>query len=465
MEFKELNIDIELIKQLERNGITTPTKIQAQVIPDAIAGKDIEAQSETGSGKTLAFAIPIVEKIEKGAGIQALVLAPTRELAKQITDEFMKFPGSKRLFTLPVYGGASINNQIRYLPRTEIVVGTPGRIIDLIERGELNFKKLKVLVLDEADRMLDMGFVKDIERIIKCVPHKVQTMLFSATYPSEIRMICKRYLQNPKKVVVESTLQKGKLLEYYYDIKQNEKFSLLVHLLKNQEKDLTLIFCKTKIMTDKLGRMLRSVGVKASALHGDMSQNRRELVTKDFKEGRIDILVATDVAARGLHIDDISHVYNYDLPDTVDTYTHRIGRTARAGKTGTSISLVCDFDHENFDRIMRYKSRDIKKMDIPQFEKINVQMKDDRRKDERNQGHKKRFGHKNHEGMNWNNRNRQHGRNEGERRENREGNNDGERRSDDRRDNDRPRHSHGGGFGGQRRGYGVRPNDRPRRGN
>lgn len=456
MEFKEFNIHTDLIEQLKRNGITTPTKIQQECIPDAMKGMDIEAQSETGSGKTLAFAIPMVEMIQKGAGIQGLVLAPTRELAKQITDEFTKFSGNKRIYTLPVYGGASIMGQIRELPRTEIVVGTPGRIIDLMERGNLNFKNLKMLVLDEADRMLDMGFVNDIEYLMKSLPKKVQTMLFSATYPPEIKMISKKYMKNPKKVVIETTLQKGKLLEYYYDVKQQDKFSLLVHLLKTQEKDLTLIFCKTKIMTDKLGRNLRNAGIKASALHGDLTQNKRELVTDDFKEGRIEILVATDVAARGLHIDNISHVYNYDLPDTADTYTHRIGRTARAGKTGTSISLVCDFDHDNFSRIMRYRSKSIQKMVTPAFERI--QMKQDDRQREHNG--RPRFGQRNHEGGRprfggRSNDRPRHGGGSG----NRES---GEGRSSER--NDRPQRSNSGGFGGQRSYGGVRPNDRPRRG-
>jgi len=390
-----MNINKDIVEALAKTGITKPTKIQEEVIPSLLAGMDIQAQSETGSGKTLAFAIPMIEKFEKGRGIQGLVLAPTRELARQITDEFLKFSKAKKLFVLPVYGGASMNAQIRDIPKAEVVVGTPGRILDLVKRNELKFDKIKMLVLDEADRMLDMGFVVDIEKIMRSIPKGSQTMFFSATYPPEIKDIVKRHLKNPKRVVVQSTIEKGKLLQYYCDVRQSDKFSALVHLLKKEQSDLCLVFCKTKRMTESVSKNLYKQGIRAKALNGDMSQSQRDHVVEEFKNGRINILVATDVAARGLHVEGISHVYNYDAPDTPETYTHRIGRTARAGKTGSSISIVCDFDHDNFGRIMRYRGNEIQKMNLGEFEKIAFQNTSSSGGSDRGRS---RFGQRNNEG-------------------------------------------------------------------
>lgn len=444
MEFKDMNISSETLELLSRDGIITPTKIQQEVIVDAMAGKDIRAQSETGSGKTLAFAIPMIEKFEHGKGIQGLVLAPTRELARQITDEFLKFSKGKKIFVLPVYGGASMNMQIRDLPRTDIVVGTPGRILDLMKRNELKLANIKVLVLDEADRMLDMGFINDIERIIRSVPKKPQTMFFSATYPPEIKEIVKKYLLNPKKVTLVSTIEKGKLLQFYCDVRQSDKFSVLMHFLKKETSETCLIFCKTKRMTDSLAKNLYKNGIKAKALNGDMSQNQRDYVVDDFKSGKINILVATDVAARGIHVEDISHVYNYDLPDTPETYTHRIGRTARAGKTGKTISIVCDFDHDNFGRIMRERGNEIKKLALESYEKIPF-------KNESGGFQKKRFG-----SSRFGDRNRE-GKREGGFQRRSEGEAPRQRFG---RSDARPRNK---GFGGERRSDGVRPN-KPTRG-
>lgn len=432
-----MNISNETIELLSKNGIKSPTKIQEEVIVDAMNGKDIRAQSETGSGKTLAFAIPMIEKLERGKGVQGLVLAPTRELARQITDEFMTFSRGKRIFVLPVYGGASINTQIRDLPRTDIVVGTPGRILDLLKRNELRLTNIKILILDEADRMLDMGFINDIERIIRLIPRKPQTMFFSATYPPEIKDIAKKYLLNPKKVTLASTIEKGKLLQYYCDARQSDKFSVLVHFLKKETSETCLIFCKTKRMTDSLARNLYKCGIKAKSLNGDLSQNQRDRVVEEFKKGRINILVATDVAARGIHVENISHVYNYDLPDTPETYTHRIGRTARAGKTGSTISIVCDFDHDNFGRIMRERHGEIKKITLESYEKIPF-------KNEGGGFQRKRFGDRNREG-----------RREGGFQQRRNDGAGAPRQRFGRREGaDRPHQ--GGGFSGQR-SFGRRP--------
>lgn len=374
MEFKDIKISPEIIATLLKSGIAKPTKIQQETIPALLEGHDVRAQSETGSGKTLAFAIPMIEKFEKGQGVQGLILAPTRELAKQITDEFKKFMGHKRLFVTSVYGGASISAQVKDIQKTDIVVGTPGRILDLIERNALKLGNVKMVVLDEADRMLDMGFVRDIERILKELPKARQTTLFSATYPTEIKRLADRYLNNPKKVMVEATIQKGKLSQFYYDVMQKDKFSLLMHLLKKEDNELCLVFCKTKRMTEVVARNLHDHGIKAMPLNGDMTQAKRERVVEDFKSGRVNVVVATDVAARGLHIDAISHVYNYDMPNDAETYTHRVGRTARAGSDGVAISIVCDYDYDVFGRVMRERKGEIQKVEVGQYERLPFKM-------------------------------------------------------------------------------------------
>ncbi len=374
MEFKDMKINPEIIATLLKSGIAKPTQIQKESIPAVLEGHDVRAQSETGSGKTLAFAIPMIEKFEKGHGVQGLILAPTRELAKQITDEFKKFMGHKKMFVTSVYGGASISAQVKDIMRTDIVVGTPGRILDLIERNALKLGNVKMVVLDEADRMLDMGFVRDIERILRELPKTRQTMLFSATYPTEIKRLADRYLNNPKKVMVEATIQKGKLSQFYYDVNQKDKFSLLMHLLKKEDNDLCLVFCKTKRMTEVVARNLHDNKIKAMPLNGDMTQAKRERVVEDFKAGRVNVVVATDVAARGLHIDAISHVYNYDMPNDAETYTHRVGRTARAGSDGVAISIVSDYDYDVFGRVMRERKGEIQKVDPGQYERLAFKM-------------------------------------------------------------------------------------------
>ena len=347
MKTAALQLSKGMVGLLEKHGITVATPIQREIIPAIFEGRDVIAQSETGSGKTLSFALPLIERTNRSDGTTALVLAPTRELAVQIANELVKFSQGKHLGVTPVYGGVSISQQIQKLRKTNIIVATPGRLLDLLNRGSVHLDAIRYLVLDEADRMLDMGFIRDIEKIIRHVPQQRQTMLFSATISKDILHLSQKYLKNPKHVQLANTVKPELLHQTYYQTTADRKLSLLIHLLKN-ERDLALVFCNRKHITSKLSRQITQQGVQAKCLHGDLSQSQRERVTADFKHKKFSILVATDVAARGLHIDDITHVYNYEIPRDVESYTHRVGRTARAGKNGEAISLVASEEERKF---------------------------------------------------------------------------------------------------------------------
>ncbi len=344
---ESFNLSKQILSLLEKNGITIATPIQKEIIPAVLAGRDILAQSETGSGKTISFAVPMIELINQKDGLMGLILVPTRELCLQITNEFVKFSKGKHLEITQVYGGVSIDNQIRKLRKTSIIVATPGRLIDLLNRGSVKLDKIKYLVFDEADRMLDMGFIPDIERILKRMPQKKQTMLFSATVSKEIAKLSQKYLNDPVRVSMESEVKPEFLYQTYYRTTNEQKLSLLIYLLKH-ERDLALVFCNRKRITDKLSKNLSAEGINAKCLHGDMTQSQRERVTADFRNKKFNVLIATDVASRGLHIEDISHVYNYEIPKEVESYTHRVGRTARAGKKGEAISLVAGGEDQKF---------------------------------------------------------------------------------------------------------------------
>ena len=347
MKSESLQISKAMVTLLEKHGITTATPIQNEIIPAIVEGKDVIAQSETGSGKTLSFAIPLIERANRKDGLRVLVLVPTRELAVQVAAEFTKFSHGRQLGITPIYGGVSIGEQQKKLARTNIIIGTPGRLLDLIERRMLDLSTIRTLVLDEADRMLDMGFIKDIERIMHRIPAERQTLLFSATIGSAIVQISRKYLRNPKLVELASKVKPEFLRQTYYQTTAEQKQSLLVHLLKG-ERELALVFCNRKHVTTRLSQRLSREGIQARCLNGNMTQGQRERTTSDFKSGRFSVLVATDVAARGLHIDKISHVYNYDIPKDVESYTHRVGRTARAGKHGEAISLVASGEERSF---------------------------------------------------------------------------------------------------------------------
>ncbi|MFT4309260.1 MAG: DEAD/DEAH box helicase [Candidatus Woesearchaeota archaeon] len=376
MSFNELGIGKDLLGILERHAIYEPTDVQSAVIPKIMEGKDVLAQSETGSGKTLGFALPIIQEARKGTGLYALVIAPTRELALQIADETKKYSRYKNLKVETVYGGVSIEPQIKRLPNADIAIGTPGRIRDLIGREAISFDNLKYLILDEADRMLDMGFEEELNAIVDVLPKQRKNLLFSATISYKIQELSKKYLNNPYIVRLENKIDPKKLRQSYYEVGGRKKFSLLVHLLRNTEHDgmISIVFCRTKHLTQKIADELWKNDIKARALNGNMTQAQRERTLKDFKEGRANVLVATDVASRGLHIENISHIFNYDVPTDVETYTHRIGRTARQGKSGEAITLLSDADYDTFQEIYREFESVLTRKELPEFQNVYINM-------------------------------------------------------------------------------------------
>ena len=369
-QFAKLGIGAELLKAIGEHRFEKPSEIQEKAIPLVLKGKDVIGQSATGSGKTLVFGAGIIERVEHGRGIQALVMTPTRELAEQVAQSLKKFSRHYKFHIQEVYGGVGFEGQIRGMQKAEIVVGTPGRLLDHIDKRNLNLSKIKILVLDEADRMADMGFLHDVETIIKECPKERQTMLFSATITQDVNYIAKKYMKNPESISAISYVDASKLKQIYYDVPSHMKFSLLVHLLKEDKDNLVMVFCNTRSNADMVVSNLRRFDVRALSIHGGMSQNKRNMSLKDFHEGRINILVCTDVAARGLDIKDVTHIYNYDLPAGSNEYIHRIGRTARAGKEGKAISIVSNRDYENFRKILMDDSLKIVKAEVP--EKIEI---------------------------------------------------------------------------------------------
>jgi len=371
MKFDELNIHPALLKTIEGLGFEDMTPIQEKCIRNIHLGKDVVGQAETGSGKTLAFCLPILDRISVRGGLQALILTPTRELCVQVTDVFKEFGDQLGVRTVSVFGGVSIEPQIRDLRRAHLVVGTPGRILDHMRRRTIDFREIRFLVLDETDKMFDMGFIDDVEQIISQVPRQRQTLMFSATISHEIYKVTNRHLKDPLVVRTQSYVDKSKLRQIYYDIyQQNNKFSLLVHLLKNNTPGLAIVFCATQRETELVARNLRHQGIHASAIHGGMSQNKRLQSLDSLKNQTTDVLVATDVAARGLDIKNVTHVYNYDVPKTSKEYVHRIGRTARAGENGDAVTLLTERDHDNFRRVQVDDELNIELAEMPAFQRV-----------------------------------------------------------------------------------------------
>ncbi|MBT4257789.1 DEAD/DEAH box helicase [archaeon] len=369
--FKELGLSESFSSNLEKMKIVVPTEIQEQAIPFLMKGEDVIGGSATGSGKTLAFGAPIIENLKPGEYVQALIMTPTRELAEQVAESIEKF-ASKKLKILPVYGGTNIERQIRMIPHSDVIVGTPGRILDHLQRRTLRLDHVKFLVLDEVDRMFDMGFRNDVERIIRECPEERQTMLFSATLSADMDYLAHKYTNNPKEVVVESYVDTSKLKQTYYDVDSRDKFSLLTHFLKEEGSRLTIVFCNTRRNVDFLVNHLEDHKVLAGAIHGGMVQKKRLAVLKQFQDKEITTLICTDVAARGLDIKGVSHVYNYDLPPTKDEYIHRIGRTARAGEEGIAINILSNRDYENFGNILQDKTVKIDKAEAPRFQILRL---------------------------------------------------------------------------------------------
>lgn len=372
--FEKLGLSKDVTSVLKELRFTEPSEIQEKAIPLVLAGKDIIGGSATGSGKTLAFSASILEKLKPNKTVQSLILTPTRELAEQVATSIKKFGKNKRLSVLPVYGGVGIENQIRDLYKADVVVGTPGRILDHMQRGSLDLRNIKFLVLDEVDRMFDMGFHRDVEKIISQTPKERQTMLFSATISANIDHLAQKYTKNPVEVSVKSYVDHSKLKQIYYDVPNNLKFSLLVHLLKEEDSGLVMVFCSTRTNVDFVVGNLNALGIEAKAIHGGMEQNKRIKVLNDFHGKSVAVLVCTDVAARGLDIKGVSHVYNYDLPKTSDEYIHRVGRTARAGTNGKAINLLSDRDYDNFRSVMRDEvlKANIKEEQVPELKMISI---------------------------------------------------------------------------------------------
>ncbi|KEO84201.1 DEAD/DEAH box helicase [Tumebacillus flagellatus] len=340
--FSELNLNKKVYQAISDMGFEEPSPIQVQCIPKVLEGLDVIGQAQTGTGKTAAFGIPLVEMVSTAKPVQALILTPTRELAIQVAGEMRKIAKYKRVKTLPIYGGQSIGSQIRALQQgVQVVIGTPGRVLDHLRRGTLKLDKLRVAVLDEADEMLDMGFIEDIEAILRETPSDRQTLLFSATMPPEVKRLSVRYMKDPVNVTINRGEVTVPLIEQvYYKVLERTKLESLCRIVDSEEVELGIIFCRTKRGVDELSDALMSRGYLADGLHGDLSQAQRDRVMRKFRTNDIQLLIATDVAARGIDVENVTHVVNYDVPQDPESYVHRIGRTGRAGKKGLAITMV-----------------------------------------------------------------------------------------------------------------------------
>ncbi|WML68160.1 MAG: ATP-dependent RNA helicase DeaD [Methanoregula sp. SKADARSKE-2] len=369
IQFSELGLSREIGKAIEDMGFEEPTPIQALAIPLIQTGRDVTAQAQTGTGKTAAFGIPLIEKIDASLRLpQAIVLCPTRELCIQIAEEFSQllahFP---RIAVLPVYGGQPIERQLRALHSgVQIVIGTPGRVMDHLERKTLRLDNVKMVVLDEADQMLDMGFRDDIELILKKIPQERQTLLFSATLPQPIIDISKRFQNKPEFVKVQyAELTVPMIEQSYIEVKDRDKLDVLCRLIDLVDPQLAIIFCNTKRRAEELAGKVKARGYRAEELHGDMKQTQRDRVMGGFRKGSIDILIATDVAARGIDVDDVDMVINFDVPQDVEYYVHRIGRTGRAGKAGRAVTFITSRDYSKLHEIQKYAKIQIPRMPVP----------------------------------------------------------------------------------------------------
>ena len=367
-DFSALNLHPQLVQAVVERGYVTPTPIQEGIIPLMIEGRDVIGQAQTGTGKTAAFALPILHNLAAGQRhVQAIVLTPTRELAIQVSEAMSEYGQHRNVRVLTIYGGQSYHIQISGLKRgADIVVGTPGRVLDLMNKDLLDISNVRTLVLDEADEMLSMGFIEDIETILNATPAERQTALFSATMPTEIRRLADKYMHTPQSVTIQREQMTVAAIEQrYYMVHQADKIAALSRLFEMEEITSALIFVRTRAGTGDLANELTARGYPAEALNGDLNQEARERTLNRFRQNKINVLVATDVAARGLDIDDISHVINYELPEMSELYVHRIGRTGRAGKTGIAISLVAPYERRYLRNIESYTRQRINKANLP----------------------------------------------------------------------------------------------------
>lgn len=369
LTFSELGLSEDILEGLKKKGFEKPTPIQTKTIPLLMSGeRDIIGQAQTGTGKTAAFGLPIIEGVTPGARkVQAIIIAPTRELANQVAEELASLKAKRDIRILPVYGGQGMGFQLKMLKSgVDVVVGTPGRVIDHLKRKTLKLDHLKYVVLDEADEMLQMGFIEDIEEILSFAPEGRRMLLFSATMPKRIKQLAKKFMGECDHVAVEAKQQSADNVEQiYYDVYEKNKLRALVRLIDTEPEFYSLVFCRTRAGADRLADKLNKLGHDVEALHGDVSQAQRERILAKFKQGHATILVATDVAARGIDINNLSHVINFDLPDGPEPYVHRIGRTGRAGRKGKAISFVAPRDRSKLRTIMRVTKADIKKQVLP----------------------------------------------------------------------------------------------------
>ncbi len=358
LSFHSLGLSEARVRHLEKAGFTSPTPIQAQAIPHLLSGRDVVGLAQTGTGKTAAFSLPMLEQIDlNNHAVQALILTPTRELAVQVYQSIRTFSDDRRLHVLPIYGGQSIDLQIRRLQKgVQVVVGTPGRVLDLLSRGDLKLNKLSWIVLDEADEMLNMGFIQDVEKILAQAPAERQTAFFSATMEPSIRELAAKFLRSPVTINVEQPkAAPAKINQVVYIVPRGwTKARALQPILEMEDPESALIFVRTRKAAAELTRQLQAAGHSVDEYHGDLSQSQRERLLLRFRQRQVRWVVATDIAARGLHVDDLTHVINYDLPDSVESYVHRIGRTGRAGKEGTAISLIHPLDKRKLRDIERH---------------------------------------------------------------------------------------------------------------
>ena len=373
--FEDFGLDSRLLQAVKQLGFDQPTPIQLQAIPILLSGRDMVGQAQTGTGKTAAFALPMLQQIEPGQKhVQALVMAPTRELAIQVAEATRQMASTSNLRVMAIYGGQSYTIQTRQLERgMDVVVGTPGRMIDLINQKKLDLSHVRFLVLDEADEMLEMGFVEDVETILKQVPEERQVALFSATMPDAVRKLSAKYLKDPFRVRIDPThITVAETEQRYYRVREDDKLAALTRLLEMEEIKSALIFAKTKVRTQELADELNRRGYPAESLHGDLNQARRETVLNRFRHSTVTLLVATDVAARGLDIDDISHVINFDIPQDGEDYVHRIGRTGRAGRKGIAITFITPRERRGLSFIETYTKQPLKECRIPGREEIQA---------------------------------------------------------------------------------------------
>lgn len=374
INFRELGLKEDVLKAIDDMGFEEPSKIQAKVIPVLLEGFDVIGQAQTGTGKTLAFGAPVLNNITSaGNKVKCLVLAPTRELAIQVNEELVRIAKHTRTRILPVYGGQSIDRQIKALTRgIDIIVGTPGRVLDLMRRRVIDLRNIEFLVLDEADEMLNMGFVEDIEEIIKNTNDERQTLLFSATMPQEIKKLAKNYMKDDAQhiSIIKNAMTVSTVSQYYYEVKHSDRVESLCRILDVDAPTAAIIFCKTKKGVDELVASMQARGYSVEGMHGDLSQNYRMNTLKKFKEGNLEFLVATDVAARGIDVENVTHVINYDLPQDTESYVHRIGRTGRANREGVAYTLVTPREYRALKQIERVTNSKIKRKNIPTIDDI-----------------------------------------------------------------------------------------------